>query len=196
GGNRDRDTRANGHYRLGLLSFQRGDLARAIEELKKSVELNPDSEQAHNLMGLIYLDSRQYPEAERHLRRALDLNPHFTDVYNNLGIVYRKMGDFPRALAVYDQALLDPTYRTPEKVHFNRGQTYLEMQEPEKAVESLRTAIAIAPRFGKARLLLAETFRALGRHAEAKAQLELVIQVLPDTEESRRAQDLLDAKEF
>jgi type IV pilus biogenesis/stability protein PilW len=192
----DRKTEANQHYRLGLLSYQRGDLNKAIEEIKRSIELNPDSEQSHNLLGLVYLDSRQYSESVQEFREALARNPYFTDAYNNLGIAYRKMGEYEDALAAYRKALDDPTYRTPEKVHFNVGQTYLEMNRPEQAVGSLKAALNITPKYGKARLELARTFKELGRHSEAKEQLELVVELVPDTEEARRAQDLLDAQEY
>ena len=192
----DRRSQANQHFRLGLLSYQRGDLAKAIEELKKAVRLNPDSDRTQNLLGLVYLDTRQYEEAENHFDRALQLNPYFTDVYNNLGTVFRKRGNYAQALDTYTKALEDPTYRTPEKVHFNIGQTYLEMNDPVRAVESLKEAVSITPKYSKARLELARAFTVLGRHSEAKDQLEMVVRLVPDTQEARRAQDLLDAREY
>ena len=193
---KDKQSQANQHYRLGLLSYQRGDLAKAIEELKISVRMNSDSELTHNLLGLVYLDSRQYDEAVSHFDRALQLNPYFTDVHNNLGTVFRKRGEFPQALESFSRALEDPTYRTPEKVHYNIGQTYLEMNDPVRAVESLKEALSITPKYGKARLELAKAFRSMGQHSEAKSQLEAVIRLLPDTEAARRAQDLIDAGEY
>ncbi len=44
--NKDKQSQANQHYRLGLLSYQRGDLAKAIEELKISVRMNSVSPSA------------------------------------------------------------------------------------------------------------------------------------------------------
>ena len=67
---------------------------------------------------------------------------------------------------------------------------------PEEAIASLKEAVLITPKYGKARLELAKTFRGMGRHSEAKKQLEMVVKLLPETEDARKAQDLLNAKEY
>lgn len=193
---RARNSRANQHFRMALLNYQRGALVQAIEHLEKAIQINSEFDQAYNLLGLVFLDTQRFNDAVRMFRRALVQNPYFTDVHNNLGTAFRKMGKYSAALAEFEKALKNDTYSTPQKVHFNIAQTYLDMGRPEEAIASLKEAVLITPKYGKARLELAKTFRGMGRHSEAKKQLEMVVKLLPETEDARKAQDLLNAKEY
>ncbi len=186
----------NQHFRLGLLNYQRGRYPEAIAELKKSIKIDPSSEQTYNLLGLVQLDVREYDEARKNFNMALKKNPYFTDAHNNLGTVYRKMGNPEKALEEFQIALEDSAYRSPEKVYYNIAKTLFEMERTDEAITNLETSIEIAPRYGKARMDLALAFKAQGRHAKAKEQLELIVQLIPDSQEAVRAQGLLDARGY
>ena len=193
---RKRQALGNQYFRLGLLNYQKGKYPEAIAELKMSIKIDPASEQAYNLLGLVQLDVREFDEARKNFNMALKKNPYFTDAHNNLGTVYRKMGNPEKALEEFQIALEDTAYRSPEKVYYNIAKTLFELERTDEAITNLETSIEIAPRYGKARMDLALAFKGQGLHAKAKEQLELIVQLIPDSQEAVRAQGLLDARGY
>jgi predicted O-linked N-acetylglucosamine transferase (SPINDLY family) len=77
------------------------------------------------------------------LRRAVELRPDYSIGYYNLGRALAQAGDLGGAAAAFDSALAaDP--RSAAAV-IARGQTYLDMHQPDKAVEYFNRALAIDP---------------------------------------------------
>ncbi|HET6346740.1 MAG TPA: tetratricopeptide repeat protein, partial [Myxococcota bacterium] len=84
---------------------RRGNLAGALAELKRAVELDDASDDAHAALGVVYFQSHQNDAAVRHLSRAVQLNAHNGRALVTLGHVYRAMGDTAKAREVYQRYL-------------------------------------------------------------------------------------------
>jgi tetratricopeptide (TPR) repeat protein len=99
------DGQAESHYKMAL-HFQRRKKHRlAIEELKKSVQLNPSFAKAYNAMGVSYDNLRRYSQAIRCYQSALKLDPKLDYVYNNLGYSYLLKNELDVAIKAFEKAI-------------------------------------------------------------------------------------------
>ena len=55
-------------------AIRRGEDRKAIDHLRKAVELSPDYAEAHNNLGVRYLVAGEFAQARTHLERALALD--------------------------------------------------------------------------------------------------------------------------
>ena len=95
--------------------------------------------------GAFYL-AEKYHEAIKHYQKALDLEKKepkldkttWRVLIDNLGMAYGVTGDLTRAKEVFDYGLSqDPSYPL---FHYNLACTWAEMNDPQRAMESLKTA--------------------------------------------------------
>jgi CheY-like chemotaxis protein/tetratricopeptide (TPR) repeat protein len=84
---------------------RRGNLAGALAELKRAIELDDASDDAHAALGAAYFQSHQNDAAVRHLSRAVQLNGRNGRALVTLGHVYRAMGDTGKAREIYQRYL-------------------------------------------------------------------------------------------
>ena len=66
---------ASGRVALGKCFSQRGDYAKAIEQLETAVELSPENLLAHQIIADCYLKLKKFPESLRAYKMILFLNP-------------------------------------------------------------------------------------------------------------------------
>jgi tetratricopeptide (TPR) repeat protein len=86
-----------GHYTKGLVWARLNEPAKAVPELKKSVELNSNLDNAINLLGSILVNNYQdYPGALANFNKAISLNPQGI-YYLNRSVCYYRMGDMEKA---------------------------------------------------------------------------------------------------
>ena len=60
---------------MGYSMFKMKKIDKAIDNYKKSAELNPKYFSCYYYLGLSYCDTRQYEEARRAFQRCIDINP-------------------------------------------------------------------------------------------------------------------------
>jgi type IV pilus assembly protein PilF len=139
---------ARNYYELSLQLQASGDVVNAYKELEKSLQLDPDFAQAHNVMGvLLHVSFGRLEEATEHLRRAIALNPKFSEAHTNLGNVYLSQEHYDEAVAEYDKALDNILYETPFIAQGNRGWALYKKGEVERGIEAIRAAVTANPRF-------------------------------------------------
>ncbi len=125
---------------LGLLAGQVGRNSDALELIKKSLAIKPDSFLAHSSMGGIYHNSYKFAEAEAAHKKALKLNPSSPEIYNNLGDVLREQGKVTEAIENYRKALaIKPrdsvTYVNLGNAVFDTADVVTAMKYYQKAIE-------------------------------------------------------------
>lgn len=129
------------HYKLGCCWQSIGHHAKALDSLRKAVELEPgDAAYMHGLARTLLL-AGQYAEAVRWFdtyNRRLDGGEEtreFVLDYAGMGDAYRLQGDYSKALQLYQKSLNDNT-RASEMAHRNSGMVHLKLGQ----VENARTA--------------------------------------------------------
>ena len=80
-------TKAGPQARVDLAAgyFRNGQMAVALEEARRAVQIDPTFADAYGLLGLIYMELDDRREAEANFQRALQLAPANPDINNNYG---------------------------------------------------------------------------------------------------------------
>ena len=97
--------RAAEFYRRGGKLFLERQFERAIPDLKRSLELDPQQARATELLGLSYFFLNRTEEAEETFRQACRLDPDDSEAWLFLGIVYYRKDFFAQALQSLETAL-------------------------------------------------------------------------------------------
>ncbi|CAO3629896.1 unnamed protein product [Cunninghamella blakesleeana] len=82
-----------GYFNIGVCYFQMGKHKDAIEAFKKSLQLNPNSADAHTNIASAYLMMSDIKPAINHLEQASNFNPLDGEIHYNLGCVYKASGN-------------------------------------------------------------------------------------------------------
>jgi Flp pilus assembly protein TadD len=88
---------------LGLLSYYAHDYGTAIEQLKRTLTLEPDFAVAHWRLGLAYAQSGNLRDAENEIRRALELSDHSPVFLSALGYVLAAAGRHAEARQILNE---------------------------------------------------------------------------------------------
>ncbi len=117
----DSNKRARIRLELALGYFEKGQTTIALDELKQSINANPNMYEAHNLRGLIYMRLNDVPLAEESFRRALSLNPKAANVQHNYGWLLCQQSRLPEAVLLFASALENPAYGDRAKTWMAQG---------------------------------------------------------------------------
>ena len=99
-------------FRAGQAALRQGDFARATEEFKKVLTLEPNLLEAEVNLGLAYQGLLQYDLAVRYLDKAVRERPNLLGLNVVVGMDYLKLGSPDKASPFLQHALkLDPSNR-------------------------------------------------------------------------------------
>lgn len=135
-------------YDLGVQQQSKGDCRGALVEYQNAIELDPNLELAHNALGLLlhYCFGKK-DEAIVHYKRALEINPKFSEATVNLGTVYLDLANYDEAIRLFQQALGDMLYKTPDIAENNLGWAMYKKGQVEEAIQHIRAALVHNPNF-------------------------------------------------
>jgi len=160
------------HYRLGVVHLNERNLADALKELTKSVEIYPDDPTYHDALGLAYLAKGMHKEALQSMDRALALNSEYSEAHVNKSAVYMDQRRWPEAI---DESF----YRTPEDAWFNMGTSYYNMGDFQKAVESYSKAVGANPADARSWYSMGLAYEKMNRTKDAVASYEKATSAFP-----------------
>ena len=133
------------HSVLGAVYESIGRYAEAISELKRSLSLEPTSDEAYRRLGNAYLASGDGTQAIEAFQKAVTLNPYFWMNQNALGNAYFQLGDYSRALQAFQQVtVLEPDI---DAGYENVGNVYLQQGKYQESIPYLQKALQIEPYF-------------------------------------------------
>jgi serine/threonine protein kinase/Tfp pilus assembly protein PilF len=167
-------TLAEAHITLGLVKlYYEWNWAEAENELKRAIEMKPNSALAHQMYANLLTSTARFDQALEQLRLAKQLDPLSVVIIGVTGWTLSNARRYDEAIAEFRKALeLDPN---DGFTHFNLGQAYEfkgdlsnALAELQKAYESDRSNHLILAALG-------HTYATAGRRADAEkmiAQLE------------------------
>lgn len=91
--------------KAGLSAFKQGDSERAMQELLRATELDPDAPELHVHLGLLQGQRGQLFEAIASLERAVELEGRDFPTVKNLAILYQQAGFQSRSREMWQRAL-------------------------------------------------------------------------------------------
>lgn len=190
-GRKPSDRQAEQYFRLAQANFSEGNNQEAIQNLEKSLELNPKDADVHAFLGIVYLLLSDFEGAEKEMEEALKLNPYLTDARNSLGAVYMKTGRGEEARAAFEEALKDRTYSSPEKILYNLGTLHLEAKRYPEALDAFQRAVGSNSAYAKGYFGLGQTYAETGKIEDARKSFRKVVALEPNSAEATRAREYL-----
>jgi type IV pilus assembly protein PilF len=158
--------------KLGQGYLAQGELETARDRLRRALELDPRSVDAHTVMAVLHERINRPAIAERYYRRAYELKPEDGAVNNNYGTFLCGSGRYDEAQKHFETALADPFYRTPELAYANAGFCALRSGDPVRGEAMLRSTISLQPDHRGALFELARISHEKGDMLRARAFLQ------------------------
>ncbi len=172
------------HFKKSTELTYSGKYAEALEELEKSLLLNPYYAKAHNERGVVLLNTGRHQESIACFERAIQLDPELAIAYSNYGFVLALMGQTDKAISMYSRALeIDSS---SADVLNNAAQLLQDTGRLEEAEPMMRRAVEIwgksfgykHPNVASALNNLAGLLMKTGRLEEAEAMYRRVVKIL------------------
>jgi tetratricopeptide (TPR) repeat protein len=154
---------------LARLYLRRGDTDRAAKELEEMVSRDPRALGPRIMLGVIAQVQGRNPQAEAHYTAALGVNPRAAVAANNLAGLLAARGELDRALELAKAAKADLPDRA--EVSDTLADVYMRKSLPQLAAQQWRDAVDRDPQPAY-RYRLARAYRALGRDADARTEIE------------------------
>ncbi len=133
------------HAALGNVYTAYGRGQDGIRELRKALELAPNSDENYRWLGHAYVSADRTEEGLQAYQRAVALNPYYWLNYNVLGAAYFQTGDYERALNAFRRV----TELEPGNVdgYENLGTVNLRLAKWTESISSYEEALKIRPNF-------------------------------------------------
>src|SRR5262249_40091465 len=152
---------------------EKGDMAGAIAEYQKAVQIKADYFDAHLQLGVALLHARP-DEAVAEFCKAIELKPDSAEAHLNLGDAWHAKRDLPRATAEYREALrLKTDYA---EAYYGLGNVYFPDQL-DAAIDAYRKATKLDPNDARFHNNLGNSLAVKGALDEAISEFRKAIQL-------------------
>ena len=169
------------HLAMGSVYLRTGRFAEAVEEMKRAVDLAPNSDEGFRRLAAAYLRSGQRNEAIEAYQKAIQIAPYYWTNYNALGAAYYELGDYDRALTTYQRVVeLAPDisfgYENVGAVCFSQGKF-------KEAIPYFQKALAMTPS-PELYSNIGTSYFYLQRYAESVPMFEKAVAMNPHDEQT------------
>src|SRR5262245_41407970 len=141
----DEETRQERAIRFFNEAYQlqrKGELEKAVEFYKKSIECYPTAE-AYTFLGWTYSFMGRLDDAIEQCHKAIEVDPTFGNPYNDIGAYLLQRGEIDEAIPWLQRALLATRYESYHYPHVNLGRAYEAKRDWLRAKEEYRKALDI-----------------------------------------------------
>ena len=178
---------------LGLVLYEEGNTAGALEHYQQAVQLKPRYAQARTNLGLVLGKLGRHEEAITQLQTAIEIKPTLMKAYRNLADIYVRQSRLDRAIRLYRQALrIDPTWSLG---HTRIGVILAMQAKGSEARAEFSEAIRINPMSAEPHYCLGVALQQSGQLAGAIEHLEATLQIEPAHADAKRRLDALIAQQ-
>jgi superkiller protein 3 len=145
---------------LGLLYFQKGEIAKADNYLAKAVAANANDSQTQFFLGLVRYKQNGNDQALSAFKASIALKPDFAEAHYYLGEVYDRLDKDKDAIAAYNKAVeINPKY---VEAWFDLGVANYNRGNFTDAIDAYKKVKTIKNDYTDAWLNLADVYRQLG----------------------------------
>lgn len=141
-------------FQLAASLRSEGQVAGAIQHLRKAIELDSSNGEAHLLLGFIQMERQAYLNAEEHLSTAIAIlekqkqgGSSLAEARNIYGLCLYELERYDDAVAVLLASATDELNTAPHLAWGNLGLAQFKLGEYQETVKSTMEAVRIQPRF-------------------------------------------------
>ena len=128
---------------LGLICFEKGELAESIRLISRAIEIDPKFSAAHYNLGKCYEKLQDPGKAIDSYRASLHLEPNNAEAYFGIGNALRDLHRYEEAFENYEKAIaLKPDYAGALS---NRGNVLKKLKRYDEALASYNGALKLEP---------------------------------------------------
>ena len=178
-------------YKVGIERYRQGRYEEAIDALRSSIHMQPDSLKTYYSLGIaLYSGLGRTEAAAAVLEEVVTRDSSWAQVYPLLGAVYMDLNRTERAIELLERAVaLDPEWE-----NYNRlGLARLRSENLTAAASAFERAVRQAPWQPHPHLNLAGIYERQGREQAAARQRQIFAQLRPVQDKVQRHLDNLAA---
>jgi eukaryotic-like serine/threonine-protein kinase len=153
------------HLARALLLEQTGDVQGALDEMTKTLALDPSNPKTQLWLAQIYTRLNRWADAERAFHRVLQERPNSWVTYNELGATLHEEGKYQEAIQAFSAASVAAPGSSMALA--NLGIEYLQIGDFAKATESLKKSLVLQPDLSEAAASISLALRYQGKYEEA-----------------------------
>ena len=136
---------AVGYYNEAVELFAFGESEGALKLFTQAIQLNPNNSDYFFGRASCYYDLGHYPKAANDIEQAIEMEPDQSDYHYYAGNIYFHQENYLRAIRNYTQSIeaeSNPDIQLDlQNIYFNRGVSYLNEQEYDKAEADFRSVL-------------------------------------------------------
>ncbi len=172
------------YLKRGLAASEAGDLATALKDFERALEINPGNAQAHYNMGVALTRAGQEEEALRAFGAAVEIAPDYVEPRNNAAVILAEMGMIDAAMNQFEEVVRRSADNVDGRV--NLASLLAQRGRLDEAVARLQEAIELKPGYAVAHNNLGEILAARGQVDAAIGEFEEALRCDPGFEPAKR----------
>ncbi|UCG91635.1 MAG: tetratricopeptide repeat protein, partial [candidate division WOR-3 bacterium] len=169
--------------------YVKDDYNKALQECQQSLDLNPESIEAHWIQGRAYVQKQAFDQAEAEAL-TIKLLIEKTNIEELKTYYYHLVGELFLHKGLNDQALENFKMATEieslDRTFFVNalGEAYFKVEKLNMAVEKLEAVLKINPNYAQTHYLLGLVYQAKGRNDKAREHFKKFVDIWKDADEN------------
>ncbi|PLY15617.1 MAG: type IV pilus biogenesis/stability protein PilW [Sedimenticola sp.] len=169
------------YVKMAVAYMEDGQIDVALQKARQALSVEPGNAQAHNVIALLFDRLGEDALAERHFNRGMEIQPRNSYLLNAFGTFMCNRQRYTEADELFQKALSNPLYKTPEVALTNAGICSGRIPDIERSETYLRRALEKNPRFAPALIQMGQVSFTAGKYLSARAYLQRYLEVAPHT---------------
>ncbi|WP_068828117.1 type IV pilus biogenesis/stability protein PilW [Pseudomonas sp. BMS12] len=164
-----RDAARDAYIQLGVGQLQQGSTEKAKDPLRKALEIDPSSSEAHAILALVFQQEMEPTLADEHFRKAISLSKGEARLHNNYGSFLYEQKQYAQAVEQFTIASKDTLYTERSRVFENLGLASLQLGQRDQAKKYFTRALRMNSGRPIALLNMAQISYAEGQYVPAQS---------------------------
>ncbi|MBA2736179.1 MAG: tetratricopeptide repeat protein [Pyrinomonadaceae bacterium] len=161
---------------LGILYYQKGEIAKADEYLSKALKISPADSQTQYFVGMIRYTQNRTPEALTAFQEAIKVDRNSAESHYYTGKALMRLNRTNEAIAEFEEAIkIKPKYF---EALFDAGAAYYETEKYPEAVAKYKEATRVKNDSFEAFANLGDAYRQVRSFNEAEGSYNLAAMFL------------------
>lgn len=120
------------------------DNKKAIDDLTRSINLDPKDPIMLFIRGITYTELKEYEQAVADYTHVIELEPSWAFTFRSRGAAYSNLGQYEKAIADFNRAI--EIEEQDASAYSNRGIAYNSLEQYELAISDFNRAIELDPK--------------------------------------------------